>query len=167
MPAQPPEPFVSAEVIEAAAAAAAAAPAVPPQIATPQPAHPTIGQAVRVLGRAEDSKLSGVIIGEALVVHCMGQADDGTLVEARFDDGVLGKAVAATGTLVYSEQFVATVADDGAISQGAEGGLWALVGYDLELDESGTPPEPVEPAPAEPVPAEPEAPASQPEEGGE
>jgi hypothetical protein len=89
-----------------------------------------------------------VVIGDALVVHCMQRDEQLVLSESRWPEGTVGQQVAVTGLLVRSEQFAATVAPDGAISQGAEGPLFAVVDYALEVIAQ---PE-VEPAP-EPEPA--------------
>ncbi len=151
MPAPPPEPFVTVAEIERAEAAAAAAapPEVPVLVATAAQATAALGQRVRLLGTADDAKLSAVVQSEALVVYCMGRGADGLLTESRWPADVVGQAVAVTGTLEQSEQFTATVAPDGAISQGTEGPILAVVDFELQVVGSDQP-ELVEPAVAEP-----------------
>ncbi len=149
MPASPPEPFVSAAVLVEQAAKAAPV-AVPVMIGNAEQALAAIGQPVRVQGVAEDSKLSAVVLGEALVVHLMARDEQGLLVETRWPEGVTSRPVMVTGTLERSDQFAVAHSPDGAISQGAEGSILALVDWQHELLE----PEP------EPVPAEPEAPSA-------
>ena len=132
MPAPPPDPFVSTAELQRAAVEQAAA-VVPLLVASAEQAGAALDQVVRVVGVAEDSKLSAVVIGDALVVHCMERDEQLVLSESRWPEGTVGQQVAVTGLLVRSEQFAATEAPDGAISQGAEGSLFAVVDYTLEL----------------------------------
>ncbi len=157
MPAPPPEPFVNTEQLEAQAAMAVSD--VPVLVATAAQASAAIGQRVRLLGTAQDAKLSAVVNSDELLVYCMMRADDGLLVEARWPDGAIDQPVAVTGILEQSEQFSAAVDADGAISQGAEGPILAVVDFEIELIETAEPvPEPVsEPLP-EPEPEPVEAP---------
>ena len=140
MPAPPPEPFVpTAKLQQVAAAQAAAAAEVEPAqaapalIATAEQASAAIDQLVRVVGEAQDAKLSAVVAKGELLVYCMERGEDGVLAETRWPEGTVGQQVAVTGTLVSSDQFVATVGDEGEISQGTEGSILAVVAYETEL----------------------------------
>jgi len=151
MPAPPPDPFVTvAEIERAAAAAAAALPVVPVLVGTAGQADAALGQRVRLLGTAGDAKLSAVVQSDALVVYCMGRGDDGLLVESRWPADVVGQEVAVTGILEHSDQFVSVVGEDGAITQGTEGPILAVVDFELQVVEppalSADPAVPADPA---------------------
>jgi hypothetical protein len=145
MPAPPPE-----FAVPNAGLAQVAVPAAPTLVASTDQAELLIGQVVRVMGAAADAKLSAVVQTDALLVYCMVQGEDSLLAESRWPEGVAGQQVEVTGTLVQSDQFTAGVGPDGAISQGTEGPILALVGFEHQL------------VPAAPQPTEAPEPASGP-----
>jgi hypothetical protein len=128
MPADPPEPFVKADEV-----VVDAAPAVPVLVANGEQAQAALGQKVRVMGVAADAKLSAVVQSEELLVYCMGKGAEGMLVETRWPEEVVGQRVAVTGLLERSEQFMAVTGPDGAITQGTDAPILALVDYTHEL----------------------------------
>ena len=132
MPAPPPDLYV---FVEPLSRPAATTPGPPVLVSTASQAAAALGQRVRLLGTAQDAKLSAVVQSEALLVYCMIRDGDGLLVESRWPQGTVGQEVAVTGILEQSEQFTAQVGPDGAISQGTEGPILALFDYDLTLVE--------------------------------
>ena len=106
-------------------------------VATIEQAEAALGQRVRVLGTAGDAKLSAVVHSDTLVVYCMERGEGGLLVESRWPEGTIGKQVAVTGTLEWSEQFIADVESDGSVRQGAEGGLWVVTDSNMADSEDG------------------------------
>lgn len=133
MPAPPPDLYVFVDVPELAPV-----PEAPVLISSVDQADAALGQRVRLVGTAKDAKLSAVIQNDVLLVYCMERAEDGLLVESRWPEGTVGQQVAATGTLEQSEQFVARVEPDGAVSQGTEGPILALVDFELSIVEPAT-----------------------------
>ncbi len=149
MPAPPPPPFVSTAQLEQAAARLAAAQQAaadqaPLLLASADQVDAALEQPVRVVGTAQDAKLSAAVVGDDLLVYCMTRGEGDVLSEYRWPEDTLGQQVAVTGTLEQSEQFIATVAPDGAISQGTEGPILAMVDCAVELIPVAVP----EPAPA-------------------
>ncbi len=128
MPAEPPAPFVVVNPD-----AAVSAPGVPVLIGNAQQAEAALGERVRVMGTAGDAKLSAVVQSEELLVYCMGKGAEEMLVESRWPEELLGQPVAVTGTLERSDQFMAVTEPDGAISEGTEAPILALVDYTHEL----------------------------------
>lgn len=77
-----------------------------------------IGERVRIVGQAVDAKLAGALLVDGEPIYCL-ELD-------RWPDGVVGETVEVTGVLRRTDQFKATVAKDGAISQGTAGGDYVI-----------------------------------------
>lgn len=83
-------------------------------------ARGALGKRVRVTGKAENAKLSAIVMAGDLVVYCLDIQG--------WPDELRGFEVTAEGVLEQTDQFRAQVSPDGAISQGTAGGDLVLRG---------------------------------------
>jgi hypothetical protein len=84
------------------------------------------GKLALVKGTAQREKMGDTIAVQELTVHCL---------DVRFPDGVIGKPVAAEGTLEVMKGFAAETNEKGEISQGTGEGddtRWVLRGCTLK-----------------------------------
>lgn len=77
-----------------------------------------IGKRVRVVGIAENAKLSAVVLLDALPVYC--------LELSAWPETTRGRRVQASGLLERTDSFTAKVSEAGAVSQGTEGPVFVL-----------------------------------------
>jgi hypothetical protein len=89
-------------------------------IGTVDQAEAARGQQVSVEGLARNAKLGAVVVSDALLVYCL-DAEGGA-----WPDEWNGKKVVATGTLEFTEEFVAPTDEHGAVSAGTDGGVYVL-----------------------------------------
>ena len=87
----------------------------------------SLGKRITFVGEAANAKLSAMVHTDAMMLYCIEMAD--------WPDEVHGKQVQVTGVLERTDQFKATVAKDGAISQGTAGGDVLLRSVEWELVE--------------------------------
>lgn len=83
-------------------------------------AKPRAGEAAvveTISGKAENAKLSAVIIGERGTVHCLNFE--------RWPDQVSGRRIRVRGHVEWTEEFKARV-ENGEISQGTEGSVQVI-----------------------------------------
>jgi len=95
-----------------------ATPEPPPEVTSSEEASQALGQEVRFRGRAGNGKLAAAVVVEQLLVYCLDRSS--------WPDELVGQEVVVQGVLEYTEEFVAQVAPDGAISQGTGGGVFIL-----------------------------------------
>ncbi|WP_428265735.1 hypothetical protein [Haliangium sp.] len=81
-------------------------------------AKTAIGARVELTGTARNAKLAPVVIVDDLVVYCLDRES--------WPAALSGKQVTVRGTLVFTEEFQAKTSPTGEISQGTDGGVYAL-----------------------------------------
>lgn len=79
-----------------------------------------LGKRVEVTGKAENAKLSALVMASDFSLYCLDISG--------WEEDVRGKKVTVTGKLERTDQFQARVDENGAISQGTEGSDLVLRG---------------------------------------
>jgi len=85
-----------------------------------------LGKRVHLVGRADNAKISAVVLVGAAPIYCLG-------VDS-WPDAVRGKLVRATGRLTRTDRYKVRVDDAGAISQGSAGGDLVLQGCSFKVE---------------------------------
>ncbi len=116
MPTEPLAPAVATET---------PAPQAPILISSSADAEP--GQRVRFIGVAYDAKLSAIVVSDHFSLYCI-ELDEWPME-------VSGKTVEVIGRLERTDQYAATVNEEGEISQGTSGGDWVLHGVEWRAVE--------------------------------
>ena len=87
-------------------------------IETHQEAMSVLGQKVRIIGVAQNAKLSAVVTTDRLTVYC--------IERAAWGKEFLGRKVEVSGLLEETDQFNARRGEDGVISQGTKRSVLVL-----------------------------------------
>ncbi len=79
--------------------------------------HPDTGRIVTIAGRAENAKISAIVISKQLSVYCLNHS--------QWKPEQTGKPVRVKGRLEYTEEFNAKT-ENGEISQGTAAGVYVI-----------------------------------------